>query len=291
MPQSTLKMEELRNLFRLLDDESPEIQKVVQTELHRNSLEIILNKSWFMDHLPGHEAAALDSILRASHEAFIFSAFQQLTENALEDIDLEKSVLLISYWNDPTVNCQAIREQLDQIAADVRALMPGSGHPLAYLDHMNYVLFSQYRFTGNSRDYYNPENSYIDRVMKTRKGIPITLAIIYLLVARRLYMPIYGVSMPAHFILKFNNGEDEIFFDPYYEGKVYSRQECYNFLISARNENPEKVLAGCDNYEIVKRVLRNLRLVYSSYYFEPEKIHFIEQILNLLDVRGAIDSL
>lgn len=289
MPPSTLKMDELRNLFRLLDDESPEIQKVVQTELHRNILEILLNKFRLMEQLPDREAAALDSILRGSHEEFIFSAFQQLTRNALEDIDLERGVLLIAYWNDPTVDCHQIRTQLDQIAADVRALMPGSGHPLAYLDHVNYVLFSQYRFTGNSRDYYNPENSFIDRVMKTRKGIPITLAVIYLLVARRLSMPIYGVSMPAHFILKFNNGEDEIFFDPYYEGKVYSRQECYNFLISARHEDPEKVLAGCDHYEIVKRILRNLRLVYSSYYFEPEKIHFIEQLLSLLDVRGAID--
>ncbi len=116
--------------------------------------------------------------------------------------------------------------------------------------------------------------------MKSKKGIPISLSIVYLLLAHRLNLPIYGVSMPSHFLLKFYNGEDEIFFDAFNEGKIYSRNECLRFLENAHHAEPETVLNGCDNREIVARVLRNLKVIYAFYKPDDAKLQFVEHLLS-----------
>ena len=92
-----------------------------------------------------------------------------------------------------------------------------------------------------------------------------------------------GVPMPAHFIIKYEDGTDEIFFDPFYGGKIYSRHECLKYLKQADIEDYDKVLDGCSNFDIILRLMRNIHLVYSSYKDEPQKITQIEQLLNLVE--------
>ena len=147
----------------------------------------------------------------------------------------------------------------------------------------NKQLFSQWGFKGNSKDYYNPENSFIDRVLTHRMGIPISLSVIYILIARRLGLPVIGIPMPAHFIIKYDDGEDEFFLDPFYGGKIYNREECIHYLHQAQIKNIEEILEGCPNYEIITRMMRNIHLVYTSYQDEPEKSKQIDNLLKLLE--------
>jgi regulator of sirC expression with transglutaminase-like and TPR domain len=279
-----LKLKEnLDYLLQLLDDESSEIQKALREEILKHSLEIILNKDIFSEDLPAEDAEKLNQLLDQLHPELVFKAYNQLLDASLDEIDLEKSVLLLSYWHQPESSCQKLKFLLDKLADEVAEEMPHSGHPLSFIDHINKVLFQKYHFRGNSSDYYNPDNSYLHKVLETGLGIPISLSIIYILVAKRLNFPVFGVCMPAHFILKFDNGEDEIFFDPFYGGKIYSRPACLEYMKGFKVDAPEKILEGCSTLEIIKRVFRNLYLNYSSHTPEPEKLEEIEQILTLLN--------
>lgn len=274
---------QFEHILKLLDDESPQIQKIVRTILLDNSADIILDSKIHKYNLSEESQHHLSSTLEEIHFDMVTRAMTQLCKAQLEDIDLEKAVLLLAYWNNPEINIQEIVTNLDEMAADIRKQLPLSGHPLSFIDIMNEILFTDWGFKGNSEDYYNPENSFIDRVLDTRKGIPISLSVLCILLAQRIGLPMVGIPMPAHFILKYDNGEDEIFFDPFYEGKLYSREECLNYLEQAKIKNKDEILSGCANYEIVARMMRNIQLVYSSYMEKPEKSNQAEELLKLLD--------
>lgn len=274
---------QIEHILKLLDDKSPEIIKIIRSTLLENSTEIVLENLISNLSLSKETHLQLKSTLHDMHFDLVTQVLVQLCENQLEDIDLEKAVLLLAYWNNPDIDIQEIVSNLDEMAEDIHRVMPASGHPLSFIDIITQHLFSQWGFKGNSEDYYNPENSFIDQVLHNRKGIPITLSVIYILIARRIGIPIIGIPMPAHFIVKYDDGEDEIFFDPFYGGKVYSREECIQYLNHAKNNNIEEILGGCPNYEIIGRMMRNIHLVYTSYQDEPEKIKQLEDLLKLLE--------
>ncbi len=272
----------IQYLFKLLDDESPEIQKILRSSFLKNAQELILKKSFYLLQVPREQRTLLKKKYKDLHFELVQAAFQQMLEHHLEDIDLEKAVMILAYWNNPEVDIPAIQHRLDRMAEEIHAHMPFAGHPLAFLDHINYYLFKKYRFRGNSRDYYNPDNNFIDRVLETKKGIPISLSILYILIARRMGIPILGVPMPAHFIVKFDNGTDEVFCDPFYGGKIYTRKECLAYLNSANVINPVDILRGTTDFQIVLRLMRNIKLVYSSYKEDRNKVEEMETLLQQL---------
>jgi len=271
------------HILKLLDDESPAIKKIIQEALLDNSLDIILNGFLQKQMIDEHQHELLDNTLSEIHFELVQTAFSQLAGRLLEDIDLEKSVLILAYWNNPRIKIDQVIRQIDQLAEDIRFHMPDTGHPLTFIDHLNYYLFKKFGFRGNKEDYYNPDNNFLDKVLENRKGIPITLSVLTLLVAARLQMPVKGISLPAHFIVKYEDDSGEIFFDPFFNGKIYSRDECLSYLEQTRINEQEEILAGCSNYEIVMRMMRNINLVYTSYKDEPVKVSEISRLIELME--------
>lgn len=274
---------QIEHIMKLLDDESPEIKKIVRSTLLENSTDIVLDSLISKLSLSEEAHLQLKSTLNEIHFELVSRVMTQLCESQLEDVDLEKAVLLLSYWNNPDIDLQDIVSQLDEMAENIRQVIPASGHPLTFIDIITHHLFSKWGFKGNSEDYYNPENSFLDQVLLKKKGIPISLSVLYILIARRIGIPIIGIPMPAHFIVKYDDGEDEIFFDPFFGGKVYSREECIQYLQQAELKKIDEVLGGCPNYEIISRMMRNIHLVYTSYQDEPEKSKQLEDLLKLLE--------
>ena len=224
----------IKHLLKLVDDESPEIQKILRDSILNNSINMIFNKSLYETELDFLQVEFFNQLLIDYHSKLIRKAFEDLISSSLEDIDLEKSTLLLAYWNDPSINLKEIQEELNQIALEIEQLIPDTGRPLSFIDQISEYLFREKGLRGNDDDYYNPDNSYIDRVLKNKVGIPISLSIIYILISHRINLPIFGIPLPNHFILKYDDGVDEIFFDPFYGGKIYSRLECLKYLKRAK---------------------------------------------------------
>ncbi|HZV12774.1 MAG TPA: transglutaminase-like domain-containing protein, partial [Candidatus Kapabacteria bacterium] len=116
----------------------------------------------------------------------------------------------------------------------------------------------------NNEDYYNPDNSYINKVLEDRRGIPISLSVVWLLTARRLNLPIAGINLPGHFMLKYDVPKVDIYIDPFNGGKLLSRLDCIRFMVNAGYKFSEQHLTPATNRQIIIRMFNNLAEIYSQ---------------------------
>ena len=266
---------QFQSLLRLADDESPEMQRVVQDTILDHALPLILNRVSYRSALPDELCGIFNDLMREMHIELIEAALKRLADAA--DVDLENAMLILSYWVAPEIPAKRLSEQLNQIATQVEEFYPHQGTALQKVRHVNHELFEKGHFAGNSSDYYNPDNSFLHRLLETGLGLPITLSVLFILIAKRLSAPVFGVAMPSHFILKYKDSESELFFDPFNKGRMYSREECSGLLEQFNVEDKSSILHGCRNFDITLRILNNLSVAYSTHTKEADRVDSIER--------------
>jgi regulator of sirC expression with transglutaminase-like and TPR domain len=147
--------------------------------------------------------------------------------------------------------------QLDAWADEVRPRMKNI-EGIQQALHLSKFMCSELGFQGNTERYYNPNNSYLNWVIDHRKGIPITLSVVYLLLAKRLDVPVYGVNMPAHFVVKYEDADQEVFLDLFHGGLPFQRSEGEAFLQTAGIAAQDTHFEPTDTKTILLRMVRNL---------------------------------
>lgn len=155
---------------------------------------------------------------------------------------------------------------LDRLAEEVAELRPGLSANLRY-EAMRHVIIDQHEFRGNEDDFYDPENSYLNRVIDRRIGVPISLSLIWLEVARRLKWPVSGVGLPGHFIIRFDDEERFILADPFRVGRTLSVEDCRQILdyyYEGRIPFSPAFLRPVGVRLILSRLLINLRQIYTA---------------------------
>src|SRR5438132_13692883 len=113
----------------------------------------------------------------------------------------------------------AYEELLDSYANELRERLESGGEAKQTLTTINKYLFRELGFSGNDENYYDPQNSYLNRVIDLRKGNPINLSLLYILLARRLRLPVAGIGLPGHFLCRYQSISAELYFDPFHGGK------------------------------------------------------------------------
>ncbi len=195
------------------------------------------------------------------------SVFRRVVAQAGDDFDLARAALAIAQDEYPALEQEVYLARLDQIAARVRDLAGGESDPYRLIAALNHVLFTQESFRGNRGDYYDPRNSFLSDVLERKKGIPITLSVIYIEVARRAGLPLHGVGFPGHFLVKYESDDVEIVIDPFDKGEVRTLEELQTLLDGLYNGKvalrPE-FLAPVTNRQIIHRMLNNLKGIYLS---------------------------
>ena len=153
---------------------------------------------------------------------------------------------------------------MDALAERGRAAIDGAGELGPRIDALNRFVFHESGFRGNDTDYYDPRNSYLNQVIERRRGIPITLAIVYITVGNRLGLRLEGVSFPGHFLVKCG---DELVIDPFL-GECISRESCESRLRRAVGRpielEPALHLRAATPREILVRVLTNLKQIFAK---------------------------
>src|SRR2546423_2732451 len=158
--------------------------------------------------------------------------FQQLVTLPDGAIPLAEAALLMACEEYPQLEISPYLDQLDEIAATVKARVREEDSPREVVAKINEVLFDQFGFRGNEDNYYDPRNSFFNDVLDRRLGIPITLSAVYLEVARRLNFPMSGVGMPGHFIVKYGDPDQEFFLDPFHSGAIMTAEDCREWIVS-----------------------------------------------------------
>jgi len=199
-----------------------------------------------------------------------------------DDIDVAEAALLVAQEEYPRLDIGLYLERLDQLAAAARLTVHADMSPVEQVARLNHFLFVERCFTGNNKSYYDARNSYLNDVIDRRKGIPITLSIVYAEVAQRLDLPIFGVSFPGHFLVRYV-GEPEIIIDPFF-GKTITADECAHRIEAIYGKDTRfdrRLLRPASPREILVRMLSNLKQVYVEKHDLERALSCVDRILLL----------
>jgi regulator of sirC expression with transglutaminase-like and TPR domain len=204
-----------------------------------------------------------------SHAA-VAEAFAALVGPKLQDeeIDLLRAALTIARTEYPGLDIESYVARVDRFARQAEARITEVGDVRETITALNHVLFAEAGLRGNREDYYDPRNSFVNDVLDRGLGLPITLALIYMEMGRRLGFPLFGVGMPGHFLLKHYDVDGrETLIDCFNGGDILSAQDCqrrldeiYDGQMTLRPE----FLFAVSRRQILTRILNNLKSVYLS---------------------------
>jgi regulator of sirC expression with transglutaminase-like and TPR domain len=271
---------EYQSLLRLLDDESSVYEAVQQKLLEMGADVVPLLRETAETGSPIVRERAIEIAERITIGQ-LRTQFRDLVEHTDHgDIDLERGLFIIARYQYPDLDVKYYTEMLNGFAAELDAKLTGRDDPNEILYLINSFFITQKKFQGNKIDYYNPDNSYINRVLDIRMGNPISLCIVYLFIASRLNIPLSGIGMPSHFVLKYTVGASEIFIDPFNGGQLLTREQCITSLDQTGFGYTPSYLEKVSNRYVVERVLRNLALAYTQ---QGESLR-ARNLITLIDV-------
>jgi regulator of sirC expression with transglutaminase-like and TPR domain len=195
--------------------------------------------------------------------------FAHVVQRPDDDIELDVACLLVGDW-DHDIDVEGYRKQLDQFAlAAERRKGEREGEPFAVVRALNRTLFGDLGFRGNEEDYYDPRNSFLHQVIDRRVGIPITLSVVYMEVARRIGAEVGGVAFPGHFLLRYDEGDQFLIFDAFHMGLSLDYDDLRQRLSKTRRpdkkeklELSDEMLEPTSKRQILSRILANLAAIY-----------------------------
>ena len=283
---------EVEALLKLLDDSDFDIYRQVEERLLSYGTDVIpaLEKSW---------ENTLDLLLQQRIEELIHKIQFSEVKKDLQTwamsgaFDLLNGFIIVSRYQYPELDTQKIINQIESIKRDAWIELRYDTSPIEKVKILNHVFYNINGFTGNVTNYHDPQNSYVNVVMESRRGNQISLAIIYSAIAQRLDIPIYGVNLPQHFILayldeknefeKISNDQNGILFyiNAFNKGFIFNKRDIDYFLKQLNLEPLPSFYAPCSNIQIIKRVIRNLINSYEKLGY-AEKIQELESMYDIL---------
>ena len=272
---------QIRALIRLLSDEDERIARTIcgkLVEMGDTAVPLLLEAEIEQPEMARRIEGVLDEIrgVRLEQELRTLAAAPD------DRIDLEAGAFLIARYAYPALDVATYTAQLDALAHEVRERIGLRVSGEEAVKTLNRFLFVEQGFRGNTKNYYEPENSYLNRVLDRRTGIPISLSSVYLLVGWRLGLPVYGVGMPGHFLVKYESERYKVFVDCFNAGALLTEKECARFLMQAGYGFEERYLHRSPTRAILIRTLKNLISIYSK-SDEPVKAARLGRFIDILD--------
>jgi len=278
---------EIGALVKLLDDPDEEIYQHVQERLLSYGSEVItyLESAW---------EQSLDTLL---HERIEHIVHTIQFNNVKEDLnlwyqsgafDLLQGALVINRYQYPDLDEQSIIYQIEEIKREIWINMQYEMSSIEKIKLINHVFYNQYGFSGNTKNHHDPQNSYLNQVLDSKKGNQISLAIIYATLAQKLDIPVYGVNLPQHFILGYideSNAEKEygvlFYINAFNKGAIFGKHDVDQFLRQLNLEPQPGFYSPCSNTEIIRRIIRNLISAYEN-LGAVDKVEELKQLQDIL---------
>lgn len=226
------------------------------------------------------QATQLRQLAQAVHQQCVQRELEQVFQKKDEDIELFQAAMLIAKLDNEELDIEPYRKEVERMAREVSATFPKNPDAGAKRQALNNYLFNERGFHGSRSDYYNKSNSYLNEVIDDREGLPITLAVLYMEVARRVGLKVVGVPLPGHFVAKDVTTGEEQLIDVYDSGKPLSREEAEKRVEAITGQPPEeKHLAVATKRAIVVRMLHNLLGIARTDHDGPAMLRYLDTIL------------
>lgn len=276
---------EIKALIYLLDDPDREIFQEIEHKLITCGPEVIplLEHSWESSFDPLSQGRIENIIHRIQYDQ-VKNDLQLWKLNNSED--LLEGLLIINRYQYPNLHEEQVYYQLAELRRNAWYHLMYDMSPVEKVKLLNNILFREFGLSGNTSNYHDPQNSFIHKVLETKKGNPISLACIYALVAQKLDIPIYGVNLPKHFVLAYVDGENQdkvqFYINVFNRGQIMREEDIYAFLRQLNLPLSDNYTLPCDNIAIIKRVLRNLIAAYEHVDNTEKKLE-VETLLTLIE--------
>ena len=189
-----------------------------------------------------------------------------------EQLPLLEAAASLAQDEYPELDMEQVLGDMDQLLARLKRRLPPDSAPLQRLRSLNQFFYRDLNFGGNVNDYYDPDNSYLNAVLRTRRGIPISLAVLWMELAQGIGLAVRGVAFPGHFMVKVNLPKGQVVMDPF-TGQSLSREELserlepfirHNGLVDDFEAPLGLYLQAAPSRDILARMLRNLKDIHSS---------------------------
>ena len=278
-----MNYKELNALISLLEDPDKEIFDSVKSRLVELGVEV----------LPEHESAwesNYDSLIQERSENIIYEIhFRDIVKSLKKwiqkkDKNLLEAWFIISKYQYPDIDEQFYRTKIYNLVSQINLEVEQTYSELEKISAFNRVFFTQNGFRGNTRNFQSPDNSFINTVIDKHMGNPLTLSMLYIIIAEKINLPICGVNMPKHFIIGFEdvneiNGDPiKFYINPFNKGAILNRQDLEVYLKREKLKEDSKYFTPCGNTTVIKRLLNNL---FHSFTFQS-KNEKAQEIITLI---------
>jgi regulator of sirC expression with transglutaminase-like and TPR domain len=269
-------------LLRLLSDPNEQVARTIQDQLARLGSGVLP----FLEQALAENATLEPRVAHIKEEirfGQLKDEFQRFVSQSARQEDWEHGAFLIAQLAYPDLSIPHYVECLDHLAEEFRAKWLATESPSGKAARqLSTFLFKDKGFSGNRTQYYDPDNSYMNRVIETRQGIPISLSALYVFVGKRLNLPLAGVGMPGHFLVKLESETPPQFVDCFNGGTILREQDCQQFITASGLAYDPQLLEKSSTPTMLARMLRNLLGIYEQ---EPEEqmARRVRAMLDLLE--------
>jgi regulator of sirC expression with transglutaminase-like and TPR domain len=277
---SELTSNELNALVSLLDDSDSEVRSHVHDRILALGTDIIpfLEKKWEDSFNPDIQKEIEELV----HDLQFSLLKVRLSDwKNSEDRDLLTGLWIINTYQYPDVEFDKLNAEMHQIYFEVWTAFSNELQPLDQIKIINNVLFNTLRFSANTKNFHSPANSMISSVLDSKRGNPLTLCSIYLLVARKLGLPVYGVNLPNLFVLTYKSVDVNFYINAFNKGLIFSKKDVTNYLDHLKIEPKQEFYEPCSHLSIIQRMLRNLGQSFEK-LGEIDKQEEIRSLIGLL---------
>jgi len=259
---------ELASLLKLLDDPDHRVSEAVLVRLRSKGAPILPRLMEFVEEAADPLAVERTfSLIQEINEEHLAGEFEKLHEriNNNDSNTLEDGAFLIAQYGYPALDLDKYYLELSDLAAILRDRVKSAYSPLDLLSITNKFFFEDQGFRGNQNKFLEADNSYINRVLDRRLGIPIALAVVYLLISRgRLGLPFSGAGAPGHFLIRYDGLEEPLFIDAFNRGVILRQEDIKRFLNASGLPFSESFLEPASPRAILLRMIRNLIIVFKE---------------------------
>jgi regulator of sirC expression with transglutaminase-like and TPR domain len=276
-----MEQKELKALVSLLDDEDGQIVNHVEEKIRSLGTSIIpyLEEEWETSFSPAVQRKIEDLIHTLQYE-LLKERIGKWYES--DEQDLLEGMWLITTYQYPDIELLKLKQDLEQIYYETWLEFKPDLYPFDQVKVINSVLFSKLKFGANTKNFHSPGNSLLNVVLESKRGNPITLCIIYMMVAQKLKLPIYGVNLPNLFVLTYKDEKHTQFYiNAFNRGLIFSKQDIENYINELHLAPQSSFFEPCSNLEIIRRVFRNLIMSFDK-MGEHAKAEEVKELLLLI---------
>ena len=287
---------EIQAILTLLEDPDREIFEAVYNSLLDKGVEIVpdLERAW---EVSGNTLTQdkIENIIHKIQLNFVQTSLHNWVKGG--GTDLLEGAYIIAKYQYPELGFNEILNPIEKVKHDTWLEINDNLTALEKVKILNHIFFNIHKFSGNTNNYYSPQNSFLNQVILSKKGNPISLGIIYASVAQKLGLPIYGVNLPKNFILAYkdefyellnqgNSPSENILFyiNPFNHGAILGRKEIDFFLKQQNIKADDAFYQPCSNNEIIQRLIMNLIYSYDKLGY-TDKIKDLQNLLKITQLK------